>query len=649
MGQMRLSGLISGMDTDSIITQLVSARRQKVKKLTNEQTKMSWKQDLWKDVNKQLKSLQSTLGNMRFTADYLKKTTTSSAPNKVSVMTSNNAVNAVQSLKVEKLAKTAYLTGGTVEKTDGSKADALTKMSDLGFSGAGSIKLTMDGKETDIDINGDSTINDVLSKLQNKGLNASFDSSTQRLFISSKTSGAKNDFTLTASGDGADALAKLGLQTKDYYAGLTSYTQADVDASVAARMDSLLKNYNKQMSSKKDLTDQISSLQDEIAELEGKTGETEEETEEIAKSLQEKKDSLAAKQTELEKLQENITKTEANFAPDSISSETDAEGNTIYTAEASDSLKAAAEADLKKRIDDAAAIAGDTESSKFASKIDGADASILLNGARFTGSTNVFDINGLTITANGVTAPDEEITLTTQNDTSGVYDMIKGFLSTYNSVVNKLDSLYNAPSAKGYEPLSDEEKEAMSETEAEKYEQKIKDALLKGDDTVGSITNALANIMSGGVEVNGKRMYLSDFGINTLSYFSAPDNEKRSYHIDGDEKDENTSANADKLKAMITKDPDTITAFFSKLSQDLYKKMSDMSTSVNGYRSFGSFYNDKRMTTDYSEYKTKISDMEEKVNAYEDKLYKQYAAMEKALAKMQSNTSAVSALVGGGN
>ena len=55
MAGTRLSGLMSGMDTDSIITQLVSVRRTRVTKLTNEQTKMSWKQDLWKDLNKDLK------------------------------------------------------------------------------------------------------------------------------------------------------------------------------------------------------------------------------------------------------------------------------------------------------------------------------------------------------------------------------------------------------------------------------------------------------------------------------------------------------------------------------------------------------------------------------------------------------------------
>ena len=64
---MRLSGLMSGMDTESIIQQLVEAKRTKVDNAKREQTKLEWKQDIWKDLNKNLKNLQSKyLDNMRF-------------------------------------------------------------------------------------------------------------------------------------------------------------------------------------------------------------------------------------------------------------------------------------------------------------------------------------------------------------------------------------------------------------------------------------------------------------------------------------------------------------------------------------------------------------------------------------------------------
>lgn len=48
--------------------------------------------------------------------------------------------------------------------------------------------------------------------------------------------------------------------------------------------------------------------------------------------------------------------------------------------------------------------------------------------------------------------------MTVKNDVDGVYKKIKDFLKEYNSLINEMTSLYNADSAKGYEPLTTEEK-----------------------------------------------------------------------------------------------------------------------------------------------------------------------------------------------
>lgn len=282
-----------------------------------------------------------------------------------------------------------------------------------------------------------------------------------------------------------------------------------------------------------------------------------------------------------------------------------------------------------------------------AKKIDGQDAVIYLNDVEYKSSNNVFEINGLTIKAQK--ASKEEVTISTETDTDGIYDMIKDFLKEYNSVINEIDKLYNADSAKGYEPLTDEEKDAMSESQIEEWEKKIKDSILRRDSNLSSVGTALKQVMASGIEVNGKKMFLSDFGINTLGYFEADANERNAYHINGDADDESTSGKADALRSMITTDPDTVVAFFTKLSQDLYTKMSDMSKSVDGYRSYGSFYDDKKMKSDYDSYTTKIKDLEKKLTAYEDKWYKKFSVMETALAKMQSNANAITSLLGGGS
>ncbi len=507
MGQMRLSGLISGMDTETIITQLVSAKRLKVTKETGEQTKLSWKQDIWKDLNTQLQKLHTGFSaKLRFATAYQQKKTTVSNSSVASVIAGAGATDSVQELQVSKLAKSAYLTGGQLSK-DGSY-NALTKLSDLGIEAGTSISVST--AEEALEITDETTISDVLTYYKDAGLNASFDETNQRFFVSAQTTGEAADFTL---GGDQDALAKLGMLTKDsdYYAGLSD----------------------------------------------------------------EEKENFAA-----------------------------------------------------------------------ASKIDGRDAVISLNGAEFKSSTNVFSINGLTITALSTTAENESVTLTTSNDTDGIYDLVKDYLKQYNTVINKIDALYNAESSKGYEVLTDDEKEAMSESEVEKYEQKIKDGLLRGDNTLNSIGSALRGIMGAGISVNGTTMYLSAFGISTGDYFTTEDNEKHALHIDGDSDDSLTSGKEDKLKSMIASDPDSVISFFTQLSKNLYSKMTDLSKSQNGYRTYGTFYNDIKMKSDYSDYTSKIAELEEKANDYEDKLYAKFSAMETALAKLQSNTSAITGMLG---
>ena len=158
-----------------------------------------------------------------------------------------------------------------------------------------------------------------------------------------------------------------------------------------------------------------------------------------------------------------------------------------------------------------------------------------LNGVEYTSSKNTFEINGMTITVQQEIS--EEITLTTAEDTDEIFNMIKNFFTEYNKLINEMDGLYNADSSKGYEPLLSEEKQGLADAEIEEWEKKIKDSLLRRDSTLRNVTDAMKNALMQGATVNGKKMYLSDFGINTLGYFNAADNEKGAYHIDGDKDD----------------------------------------------------------------------------------------------------------------
>ena len=182
---------------------------------------------------------------------------------------------------------------------------------------------------------------------------------------------------------------------------------------------------------------------------------------------------------------------------------------------------------LKKDIDYAkealeAEQNGTTGYNTDAVRIDGQDATIYLNGAQFTSSSNTFSVNGLTINALATTTTEEMIekaktdadvksmvesaavTITTSTDNQGIYDKIKDFLSEYNSLINSMTTFYNAESASSYEPLTDDEKEAMTDSQIEKWEEKGKSAVLRRDTTLSALMSAMTNAMSKSYTINGK-------------------------------------------------------------------------------------------------------------------------------------------------
>lgn len=282
-------------------------------------------------------------------------------------------------------------------------------------------------------------------------------------------------------------------------------------------------------------------------------------------------------------------------------------------------------------------------------KVSGEDAKITVDGVEYTSSTDTLTVNGMTITALEPTDPNKEVTVSTKTDTDGVYDMIKDFIKSYSDLMNEMDSLYNAESSKGYEPLLSEEKDALSDSEIEEWEKKIKDSLLRRDSTLSDVSSAMRMDMMMTMQIGGRTYSLADFGIETQSYFKAKDNERNAYHILGDKDDPlswEPEAGKPDLKSMIAKDPDAVMDFFTKLTNNLHDTISEK-MSPSEMSSALTVYNDKKMKEDYDDYTKKIKAQEEKLNAYIDKWYAKFSAMETALSKLESKNSSLSSLFGG--
>ncbi len=650
----RLSGMTSGLDTDALVKELVSAYSLKKDKVYKAQVKHQWTTEAWKETNSKVYNFYTnSLSSMRYSSAYNLKKAVSSNSLVADVSASSGAVTGTQTLSVSSLAASGYLTGGKVQTEAGGKVTSSTKVSELGIS-ASSIKVN----DTRIDITEDTTVASLVSKLKSAGVGANFDDKNQRFFISATSSGADGDFTITAAdSEGINSLKKLGLYaTKDSEGNATkemsAYTElADADASELiesryAKAAYTESTYTKYITSLKDTA--TSGLKSVNKSLEKYTADdykweddfkTEEEYNKKLDELNEQKTKYEADEAKYSALLESH---------DDLIAAMDAENQKIHDTIASQ---------VNTEIETAKAIVGDSDLSSYqaddAVRITGKDAVIKLNGATFTSDSDSFSINGLNINVTGVTTDsdgkDTPITITTTTDTQGIYDKIKALISGYNEMIGYIDGLYNAESAAGYEPLTDEEKEALTESQIEEWEEKIKASLLRKNSTLGGISSALVtSIMGTSVTVNGQAYSLSSFGISSSGYFVSDKSDRNKLHIAGNPDDSTVSGNTDKLMAAINSDPEAVVEFFTKLSENMYDTLSKKMSSTSLSSAF-TIYNDKEMSSQYSDYSKKLSDWEDKLKDIEEQYYKKFAAMEAAMSKMQSQMNYLSSMMGTSN
>lgn len=766
----RLSGLTSGLDTDAIVQELVSAYSMKTEKYEKAQTKLSWKQDAWKDLNTKIYGLYTNVSNMRYSSAYNLRKTTVSDNTKATVTASGDAVTGTQKLNILRNAQAAYLTGGKLK--DGTKAD--TMMSALGYSGKSTtIEVQKaDGTKAEVKITKTTKISDVVKQFNDAGISANFDEKNGRIFLSSKETGAENDFYLVGGdADGDKALEALGLNTaltKVDEDGNTVFTEAGqkhaeayefykkaLEAATAAGVDVDVKAYLEQRAAEykveydkhkqaeeanlavipeqKELMPKVKELEHEVKKMQsmvdaknaydsldgvlqdsgitvddirGLFAADSEKTEVTAEDLKGINASLTddeaaalatslndagvkdkvAKMNECEALNDGVVIADINVTAvtsaleekkNELKPQADrlAELNKIImdnTKIMNDCEKYFADNDdigflvegkdnqtqidvavneLTARVQKAVDILADPKAQEgTAVKLAGTDAEITLNGEKYTSASNTFEVNGLTIQATGVTGEgdDNAITVTTSVDYQGIYDKVKDFLTEYNNVMNEMCKLYNAESAGEYEPLTDEEKEAMSEEQIEKWEGKIKNSLLRRDTTLNGVMNVMINSMSRTYDVNGKKMSLSNFGISTLGFLNAAENENYAYHINGDADDENTSGKKDELMKAIQEDPEQVTEFMKQLTENLYKEVDNKMKSTSMSSAY-KVYNDKEMDSQMVDYAKLISRWEKKISEKEEYYYKKFSAMESALASLQNQTSSLSGLFGSGS
>lgn len=652
MAGVRMTGLASGLDTESLVKQLSDAYQTKVDNAKKKQTKAEWKKEAWASLNTKLMDFyKGALNTFKSAGTYNSKLVNGTL-NGVKVTANSKAVSGNHKIQVKSTANAQMWTGhkintGTYTASSYTAiTDTSKKISELydknGYSiqnalngSSFTVQNAEDGSKVDVNINIDenTTVDDLLqdinTQLDGTGLKASM---TQgRLTFTNETATETTDpATGTATYSGGRSLmitaanetsAKaLGLTYDTSGKGMTVKSKSEISGNEVNTVSGSAFAYDKQVTADSKVTGSSKLVDLGIAQGTSiKVNGTE---------------IVVDRTTTMDSLASAMAKTGINASYDTnqgrfyLSSKNTGVENA-FTVEADDATLAALGLNLT-----------DGE----AGKIDASDASLVYNGVEYTQATNSFNINGLTMDVSSVGG---EQAFSVDTDVDGIYDKVKSFVKEYNTLITEMNKLYDASSSRGYEPLTSDEKDAMTDEDIKNWEDKIKGSLLRRDSTISTLLTSMRTTLNKSVEVTNSdgttsRYALSSFGIVTSDY-----TEKGQLHIRGNADDSDFASLDDKLKAAISDNPEALMKTLTTLGNEIYKNFQSSMKRVVGVRSSLTFYNDLEMDDDIKSYKEDVTSLQEKLQDEQDKYYKQFSSMETALTKLQSQQTYISQLFGG--
>lgn len=257
----------------------------------------------------------------------------------------------------------------------------------------------------------------------------------------------------------------------------------------------------------------------------------------------------------------------------------------------------------------------------------GQNALLSIDNVTVEKSSNSFTIDGITYSLKAQS--NSAISFSVERDITATYDKIVSFIDNYNELISSLQSKIDEEINSSYEPLTDEEREALSETQATQWEENAKSGLLRYDSNISSLLSTMRQAFYEVVQGTGKSA--ADIGLSTGSYA-----DKGKIVIDGD-----------KLKAALENNPDEVAKIFTNASSS-----TDATTK---YKESGLVTRISNAMAQYTETSTSVTleNNDEAVTKADDRLeqlqdwlqeressyWKRFTAMETAIATLNSQTS----------
>ncbi len=284
-------------------------------------------------------------------------------------------------------------------------------------------------------------------------------------------------------------------------------------------------------------------------------------------------------------------------------------------------------------------------------------------------SSNTFTVNGATIKLLGKAAGEaqEDIAINMAYDTDAIVDKVKAFVNDYNELLALITTRTSEERFRDFQPLSDDEKEEMSEKEIELWTAKAKSGILRSDTFLKAIETELKSSMYSVVkELGGTDTalgILAQIGITTGPY-----TEKGQLHLDENKLREALEADMEKALGLLTQKSSVSFSLYATKEQQqqrfaesgIFWRLSDiLSRNLNSVGKKGALINligspnsGYKGETEYSKriasIQSRIDRMNDSLLMEEDRYWRQFTAMETALSKMNSQASWLAGMLGQG-
>ena len=281
-------------------------------------------------------------------------------------------------------------------------------------------------------------------------------------------------------------------------------------------------------------------------------------------------------------------------------------------------------------------------------RTEGQNAILSLDGASIIQSSNTFTYEGITYNLKGTTASEIDINVETNED--AIVDVIKSFITDYNNIIDYISTKTSEKKNYDFEPLTDDEKADLSDTDIELWEAKAKSGVLRNSSELNQLVNAFRNAFVD--KITTAEITLNDIGISSTSY-----TDKGKLTLD-----------EDKLRSALENDYEKVVSLFTNESSFKY---ADAANNKTRYSENGLAFRLKDVLKDYirttrdtsgqkgiliekvgiendasyysnyyadliNDYDERISDMMDLLSEKENSYYTMFASMESALAEMQS-------------